>query len=247
MDDTLVKLFESVGLKPKEASVYLALLELGRGNVTQIAKISGLKRSIIYVVLDDLTKKGYISQLPEKKISEYSAQDPSIILATRRTAIKNFVEMLPLLQTFHNKSGNRPKINFIETKEGILNIFEKINHSKEQAFFITSYSKIEKIFPGIIRKWVKNCKKGVYKFTGKNLIPDDPKDMELGEMIKEIDPHVKYLPGIKQFSMDFGIYENKLAIASLEDESFMVTIESEKLVNSIRPIFEIAWKAGRAI
>lgn len=247
MDNDILQLLESVGLKPKEASVYLALLELGKGNITQIAKLSGLKRSILYIVLNDLIKKGYVSQSPDKKINEYSAQDPSIILTTRKTAVKNFTEMLPLLQALHNRSGKRPKIHFIETKEGIWNTFEKINYSKEQNFFITSYSKIEKIFPGSTRKWVKNCKKGIYKFTGKNLIPDNPKDIELGKMIKQIDPQVRCLPNVKQFSMDFEIYENKLVITSLEKEPFMVLIESAELVNSMKPFFEIAWKNGKPI
>ncbi|KKQ22634.1 MAG: hypothetical protein US37_C0002G0259 [Candidatus Moranbacteria bacterium GW2011_GWF2_37_11] len=44
MDLDLIKLLEESGFTGKEARVYLALLELGQGNVTEIAKISDLKR-----------------------------------------------------------------------------------------------------------------------------------------------------------------------------------------------------------
>jgi len=42
MDLDLIKLLEESGFTGKEARVYLALLELGQGNVTEIAKISDL-------------------------------------------------------------------------------------------------------------------------------------------------------------------------------------------------------------
>ena len=47
--------------------------------------------------------------------------------------------------------------------------------------------------------------------------------------------------------MDFAICDNKLIITSLEENSFLVVMESEKLVKSIQPIFEIAWNKGKNI
>ncbi len=246
MDNNLVQLLESVGLKPKEAKVYLALLELKRGTVSQIAKLSGLKRSIIYVVLADLIKRGYISQLPERKINQYQALDPSIITTGQKVALKNFSEMLPLLQTLHSEGKRRPKINYIETKEGIWKVYEEMSYAKE-AFFITSYATVEKHYPGGVKKWIEDFKKGHYKLIARHLIPDDPEEVKSGKLFKELNQKVKFLPGIKRFAMDFTIYDNKLAITSLEEEPFLVLIESEDLVNSMKPIFETAWQAGKSI
>ena len=81
MDETLLKLLEQTGFTKKEALVYLALLELVQGNVSEIAKITELKRPIIYVILEGLIKRGYVSELPNKKINTYQASDPSIILS----------------------------------------------------------------------------------------------------------------------------------------------------------------------
>ena len=246
MDNDLLPLLESIGLKPKEARVYLALLELKHGNVTQIAKLAELKRSIIYVILADLIKKGYVSQLPDKKINEYQALDPAIIITSQKSALKNFSEMLPYLQTLHNKGEGRPKIHYIETLDGIWKIYEQINAAKK-AFFITSYLQIEKHFPNAVHQWIKDFNRGVFKVNGRHLIPDNPEEIKLGKTFKKAKQKVKILQGVKQFDMDFTIYENKLAITSLEDEPFLVLIESESLVNSIKPIFEIAWKTGKLI
>ncbi|MBU2036855.1 hypothetical protein KJ866_01460 [Patescibacteria group bacterium] len=246
MDKDLQKIIESAGFSDKEAKVYLALLELSRGTVAQIAKLSELKRPIVYVVLEKLIKGGYISQLPGGKINRYQALDPSVILNEKRLALKNFSEMLPLLQTLHNKGQKRPKIHYIETKEGIWNIYEKMNLSKE-AFFISSYTKIEKYYPQAVRRWIKNYKKGYYNVIGRHLIPNNPEEKQLCKEFTKIKQTVRFLPCVKEFNMDFTLYENKLALTSFEEEPFMVLIESEELVKSIRPIFEIAWKAGKPV
>ncbi len=112
MDTDLLKLLEQTGFTEKEARVYLALLELGKGDVSDIAKIAELKRSIIYVLLEELIKRGYISELPNQKINTYHAIDPSFILNELKITTKNFSEMLPIFRTLRNKGRKRPKITY---------------------------------------------------------------------------------------------------------------------------------------
>ena len=246
IDESLIQLFDQTGFTKKEAQVYLALLELGQGTVTQIAKITDLKRSIIYVVLEGLVKRGYASELPGKKINLFQAIDPGIIVKQLQLTVKNFSEMLPILRTLHNKGKKKPKISYYESKEGILNIYEDMNYITD-SFFISSYARIEKCFPGAIEDWIKNYKKGHYKMKGRHMIPNEPKDVEIGKQFSKLDQEVKILSDLKNVSMDFTIFGNKMAITSLEDEPFMVVIESEELVKSMRPIFEIVWTKGKNI
>jgi sugar-specific transcriptional regulator TrmB len=246
MDKDLQKIIESVGFTEKEASVYLALLELSHGTVTQVSKITNLKRPIIYVVLERLIKQGYVTELPNKKINEYQAMDPSIILNQSKLSVKNFADMLPLLQTLHYTGKKKPKINFIETNEGIWKIYTEMNRAKD-AFFITSYKRIGEHFPNAVEDWIEDYKKSRATVKGRHLIPNTPEEIEAGKKFKEIDQKVKVFTDVKKLNMDFTIYDNKLAITSLEDEPFLVVIESQALVDSIRPIFEIAWASGKAV
>lgn len=246
MDKDLLNIIESADFKPKEASIYLALLELGQGTVSKIAQLTELKRPIVYVVLEKLIKEGYVSQLPEKKINLYQATDPAVILGEKRTFLKNFSEMLPLLQTLRNKGKKRPKIQYIESKEGIWKSYEEMNYV-ENPFFISSYTQINKTFPDGVDYWIKNYERGIYKFTGRHLIPDNPEDRKIGKKLTKIHQKVRYLPNAKEFKMDFTIYGNKLGITSLSEEPFFVSIESEDLVNAMKPIFEIAWRAGKPV
>ncbi len=246
MDADLIKLLESSGFTPKEAQVYMALLELGRGDVTDISKLSGLKRSIIYVLLEGLIMRGYISELPNQKINTYQAVDPSFILNQLKTTTRNFSEMLPFFQTLRNKGQRRPKITYYENKESIWKIYESINLASE-AFFMSSYERIEKHFPGATQKWIDDYQKRRISVKGRHLVPNSPFELDAIKKISITGQEVRYLPEVESFDMDFSLYDNKLALTSLEDEPFIVVIESESLVNSIRPIFEIAWGKGKKI
>ncbi len=243
MDNNLINLLEQTGFTGKEARVYLALLELGQGNVTDIAKITELKRSIIYVILEGLIKRGYASELSNKKINAFQAVDPSIILGRLKITTKNFADMLPIFRTLGNKGGKRPKITYHETKEGIRNVYQEMNQAKE-AFFISSYEKIEKYFPGAVNEWINLYKKGIIPLKARHLVANNPYDLEVMKKFSKVDQRARFLPEIKEFNIDFTIYKNKLAITSLEDEPFIVIIESEALVKSMQPIFEIAWERG---
>ncbi|MDD5291521.1 MAG: helix-turn-helix domain-containing protein [Patescibacteria group bacterium] len=246
MDETLLKLLEQSGFTKKEALVYLALLEVGQGRVVEIAKKTELKRSIIYVILESLIKRGYISEIPNKKINTYQAIDPSVILKKLQITTKDFSEMLPFLRTLSSKGKKRPKITYHETKEGIWNTYEEMSQTATP-LFITSHTRIKRHFPNGVDKWLAGLKSGVYKFRSDNLVPETEEEIKIGKEFLKLGQKVRVLSELQGMNMDFAIFNNKLAITSLEDEPFIVIIESEELVKSMRPIFEIAWQKGREI
>ncbi len=246
MDETLLKLLEDANFTNKEARIYLALLELGQGNVNGIAKITELKRPIIYVILESLIKRGYVSELPNQKINIYQAIDPSLILNQLQITTKNFSEMLPIFRTLKSKGKKRPKISYYETLKGIWNVYEEMSRAPKP-FFISNYYIIEKYFPNSIDAWINGIKKGLCNPQGRHLVPDHPRNIEIGREFLKIGQEYRISPELKDANMDFTIWNNKLAITSFEDEPFIVVIESEELVKSMLPIFEIAWERGRKI
>jgi sugar-specific transcriptional regulator TrmB len=246
MDETLLKLLEQAGFTEKEARVYLALLELGRGRVSDIAKKADLKRTIIYVILEGLIKRGYVTEVPGGKINIYQSIDPSSIIDQLKTVTKNFSEMLPVFRTLSSKGKRRPKISYHESKQSILKVYDEMSNAKE-AFMVSAYSRLQKHFPGAIENWTENLTKGIYELKAKHLIPHKPNEIEIGRQFIRAKQKVKTLIDLRNLNMDFVIYKNKLAITSLEDELFMVVIESEELVKSMLPLFEIAWQKGEEI
>jgi sugar-specific transcriptional regulator TrmB len=246
MDTDLIILLQQAGFTQKEAQVYLALLELGKGDVTEIAKKAELKRSIVYVIIEGLMEKGFVTQLPNRKINTYQAIDPGVIVTQIKTTSKNLSEMLPYLRSLSNKSEHKPKIHYIDNIDAIMKIYDDMNNYRDQ-FFVSSYSEIEKHFPGAIKKWVTGFKRGHYNFQGRHLIPDNQDDLRFADELLSIKQRIRAIPGVKKMKMDFAIYGNKIAITSFEEKPYVVMLQSKYLVNSIMAVFEIAWASGKEI
>ena len=52
-----------LGLSEKEASVYLASLELGASSVQKISQQAKINRATTYVIIESLSKKGLMSTM----------------------------------------------------------------------------------------------------------------------------------------------------------------------------------------
>jgi sugar-specific transcriptional regulator TrmB len=244
MDKELIKTLGLAGFNDKETQVYLAFLELGKGTVYHASKLMNLKRPIIYVIAEKLTEKGYLMRFPEKKITIYQAVDPSVIFRKLQDNARIFFEMLPIFETLSNKTAEKPKIAYTNTQEGVLNIYEKLNNFPDQ-FYISSNVRIEEKFPGIINSWTKNYKRNRRKIKGRIIVPDNPEERILAEKFKEIGQEIRFSDIIRNIRMDFATCGNILAITSLGKSVFAVTVESEDLILSLKPIFEAIWKSAK--
>lgn len=65
-----------LGLKDKEAAVYVAALQLGPSPVQVIARKAKVVRATTYVILEDLLKKGLVTSYKEEKKTLFSAEPP---------------------------------------------------------------------------------------------------------------------------------------------------------------------------
>jgi len=246
MDQTLLGVLRNVGFSEKEARVYAALAELGEGTAAKISQKTELKRPSVYVILGSLIARGYASEVPGKKVSAYQATDANAILRRLQEKIKDFSDFVPVIRTLANRGGARPKISYFENKEGILNVYESINHTPS-AFFITSYARIERHFPGLVDKWIHGLEKGRYKLKGVHIVPDDEEELTHARRFISVGQKVRKLGALKGIAMDFSIFDNKLAISNLGEKLFMVVIESEGIVRSVQAIFEVVWSAAKEV
>jgi len=70
---------KELGLSDNEIKIYLALLEHGILNPTQLAEKTGLHRSYIYDTLDRLLEKGIINTILINNKKNYQAIDPKVL------------------------------------------------------------------------------------------------------------------------------------------------------------------------
>src|SRR3989344_962206 len=125
------------GFSENESAVFLALLELGKGSVTQITRKAGLNRTTGYDILDTLVSKGLVGVSGKEPKQEYLAESPERVISLlerqleeKRSQLEKVRSVLPELKSLHNVAG-RPKVRFYEGIEGLKDIYEDTLTSTE--------------------------------------------------------------------------------------------------------------------
>ncbi|MBI3255718.1 MAG: hypothetical protein HYZ63_01990 [Candidatus Andersenbacteria bacterium] len=128
-----------LGLKDKEASVYLAALQLGPSSVQVIARKAKVVRATTYVILEDLQKKGLMTNYKEGKKTLFSAEPPlqlNRLLEKQAEEItekkRDFAQVLPELQMLTKAAGGKPSVHYFEGKEGLRVIRQEIISTRSE-------------------------------------------------------------------------------------------------------------------
>ena len=115
-----------LGFTDKEASTYLATLELGNASAHEIAHRARINRATSYTVLQSLIVRGLVTQVNQNGERRFVAESPLrliTLLHLQEEEIKDRSrlagDILPSLQAFYNASFAKPKIRYIEGVEGL--------------------------------------------------------------------------------------------------------------------------------
>ena len=237
---------EYIGFKPKEAKIYLALLELGEASVVQIARNTGIKRTTIYNILPSFINRRVISSTLRKRRKIYFVEDPRALqndIVEKGDVIKR---MMPELLAIQNVIPSKPRITFYEGLGGMKDLYQDTLDSSQEGDVILSYT-------------------GLADFS--NLMPKEYADYYIGERTKRKvrirviasnsptaqswkDAAIQDLRDIRivnkpnfHFNADMEIYANKVALISYRENFLGVIIESKEINHMQRAAFELMWSS----
>lgn len=239
---TLSDVLTDIGLSKKEASVYLANLELGPSVASDIALKSKLNRVTCYDILEKLIQKGFISTYTQKKVRVFAATDPDIVRSSYREKYLNLKTALPDLRRLHGKTPH-PRVRYYEGIEAIKKIYLDTLTAKTEILNYADSKSIREHWPAYDQEYVKTrVKKKIYL---RGIAPLD----EYGKAVVEKDK-VSYreirLVELKPFffANEINIYDDKVAIISFGKEEVLgMIIESQEIADTQRAIFSMAWNS----
>ena len=108
-----------LGFSDKEASVYLASLELGPATTAEISRVAKINRTTGYDILESLVADGLINSIGETKIQKFVVENPDKVIVYLENKIKKSQEklkraydMLPELLSVYNEK-EKPNDTYI--------------------------------------------------------------------------------------------------------------------------------------
>ncbi len=141
------------GLSEKAIVVYFAILAIGKGNVSVIARKAGLKRTSLYQYLEELLGRDFLYQTVKGRRVEYAAASPKKLLSSfekeRRELDRKRASVeaaIPELEALYSKSFRKPQVTFYEGKERILEAYREMVDTNQDVYTLFSLDHFFTVF-----------------------------------------------------------------------------------------------------
>jgi sugar-specific transcriptional regulator TrmB len=153
-----IQLLEKIGLKEREARVYLALLQRGPSLANPLAKLTHIVRSSIYDYLNILLEKGFVSYFIKNGKKYFQAIPPERIIdkfreekSNEEEAILNAVSEIKKFQHIYQSETD---VEVFEGKEGLKSAFSLVLKEKPAEILVHGSSGISyKVLPFFMEHW----------------------------------------------------------------------------------------------
>jgi sugar-specific transcriptional regulator TrmB len=238
----LYKQLQDAGLNETEAKIYLASLELGQTSVSRIARKSGIKRTTVYLSLENLMQKGLISAIKKEGAAYYYAEDPRNLERILQEKKDRISKIIPQLLAFSNMIDKKPEIRYFEGEDGIKEVLmDALNNATNEICMLYSESYIADFDEQYFSQYYvpERLKRKIFTRT---LVPDNEAMRELALTNEKSLRDMRFLPqDFFSINIEIMLYGNhKMSIVSFE-EKFALIIESHAIHKSFQSIFETLW------
>lgn len=241
----LIRGLMALGLTETESRFYLAALELGQASVREIAEKAGLTRTSAYDIYARLLDQNLVAEVENDsgRAILVTAEPPEQLRSMFEQRRQRLSDLLPELESLHNRSRSKPRIRFYQGLEGIKAVMEEtLTCRGKKLLGILSMRDLYQV-PG--RAWMddlvqRRIEAGVSLRVIRSLCNDiHPHWPESRHDLREL----RYAPAGFACSMTTYIYDEKVAFISSQREHFAMTIESADFMAMQTHLFEVLWQA----
>ena len=241
----------NAGLDPKEAKFYLAVLDMRRPTVAQVAERAEVSRTNAYDITKRLVHRGLISiteigpngRPAGRGRGVLTANDPGHLLeewAERKEVLDSLV---PKLRAMRPKGGSQPRVRYLEGISGIKSaLFETLAWpsplrgilSMKDLLTVPGHSAMNEYIDGRRERelWLR-------------VIRSPERDYDRGWPSSRADfRESRYAPLEYVFTMTMIIGHDEVAIMSSRQENFAMMIESAEYAQLQANLFEVLWAAS---
>jgi predicted DNA-binding transcriptional regulator len=247
----LSELLKELNLNEKEISIFDYLIRFGAQPASVIAKHFHLQRSSCYLHLQKISNQGLLEQIIKNNVTFYSVVSPEIIikkLQNRQSILKKKLQIAQIELTNvgqKNKELNsfKPKARFFSGVEGILQIMEDVLIEKPTLLYGLVSKEFDQFMIDYTPDYGERRASHQIKVKALHTFGNEPGNWHTDTAVQRTS---KYLPPIFNFGLNLLIYNNKIALLSIQ-EKFGIIIESRIISEAQAKLFEFAWRFAKPI
>ena len=253
-------LLKDFGLAGDEARVYVGLLRMGSGKVSEISHFTNTDRVKGYKILETLRNQGFVTSTLSSPIL-FSANEPKLIfddiLKKKKDKIqrleKNHIRLIEILENLKGRKAeaNLPKLTVISGRDNIYDQIKKIiDDTTDELYLVTSIADLIRMYYTDIPEALKRAKKR--KVLIKLMTELDGaaktecvKNLGLNNFkIAQLPSQGRIVCNSTQIIMSG--YTSKTSRIHASDDSALIT-NSEEITKNMLSLCQFMWRMGKEI
>ncbi len=245
MQKNITSILQGLGLDDANTKVYLALSSLGPSTVLDVARASGVKRTSIYHVLDNLTDLG-LARIELKGFKKlYAAENPERLEGLLDHKLKELKNALPDLLSIYNKKNNPSTIRIYEGLAAVESAYEELLRDLTSDDFYAAIG-------SDANEWFNLDPKFFGKFLEKRTRLQVPTQLLLKNTLKNNNfkkqkshfyQKIKILKETSVISTSIEITPTKVLLLQISEPIFATLISNENLARNHKELFDAIWDA----
>lgn len=239
-----------IGLEPKEAKFYLAVLSMDRPTVAQVAEAIEISRTNAYDIMKRLVHRGLLSVTESvadngrgRGRAQLQAADPQRLLDEWHERKQVLDGLVPQLRAMYAKAGTQPRARYLEGSAGIRHaLFQTLDWPSPLRGILSMRDLLTVPGEAAMEEYIATRKQ---RNLWLHVIRSPEKDFAHGWPTSDTDlRRTRYAPRGYLFTMTMVIGEDAVAMVSSPEENFALMIESAEYAQMQSNLFEVLWAAS---
>ncbi|QQR54300.1 hypothetical protein IPG41_03785 [Candidatus Peregrinibacteria bacterium] len=237
--DHLLKL----GFSEKEAVAFLTLVRIGATAASVLARLTQIKRTSIYDILNSLENKGAIASFRQGKTQLYYAEDTKKLVIAQKEKLKIAHKLVENLKNTPPNAGLQ--ISYYKGSEGVKELYNDILEAKPKELlgWVDLDHFYRSLDPEFERKWTENRVASGIKVR---LLMRDSK---LAQKFKNEDPcknrETRLINKENAFTSTCFLYEPFIVYFDTKGDVIGVRLQNPEFFQMQKTIFEMNWAISK--
>lgn len=242
-------IFSQIGFSNKKAKIYQAALSLGNAPAGAISKKSGIVRSTVYKILDELVADNLL-EVSGGKVKKFVALHPVALLKMLENKKKAAENFLPELLGMFSASKFKPRMRFYEGESGKKKVFEDIlSLNNDVVYTFSPMREVLELFGKTYTRHYteKRVKNKIWRHALRPTtdISQQSNEWEFYGSNEQLMREIRFLPPDISCDTLIQIYADKVAVVASKKENYAFIIESQELSSLMKQIYLWLWKISK--
>ena len=241
----------SIGLEPKEAQFYLAVLELHKPTVAEAADRAEVSRTNAYDLTKRLVRRGLLSVTETGPTGRpagrgrgvLTASDPGHLLEEWDERKRVLDGLVPRLRAMRPKGRSHPRVRYLQGEAGIrAALFETLDWPSPLRGILSMRDLLMVPGQAAMKEYIDERRE---RDLWLRVVRSPEKDYKDGWPTSDHDRREsRYAPADYIFTMTTIIGTDAVAVMSSRQENFAMMIESAEYAEMQSNLFEVLWAAS---